>query len=124
MVHSVSHALILGRAYPFEINWTDAIYSHFIQRGNETYLSDFRERMELSDTIIEALVKTFQHQPRVTVAMETNLGRLVEMIESVTLRYKLASLLGLKRCIATMINDHSLYYLKDTNYGRNEPVDK
>lgn len=80
--------------------------------------------MDLTDSIIEAVVKTFQHQSQIKPAAEANMARLVEMVESVTLRYKLASLLGLKGCIAALINDHSLYYLKDTNYGRNEEVDK
>lgn len=121
---SVSHSLILGRAYPFEINWTDALYSHYVNGDNVAYLNEFCERMDLTDSTIEAVVKTFQHQPRVTQAAEANVARLVEMVESVTLRYRLASLLGLKGCIAGLINDHSLFYLKDTNYGRNEEIDK
>lgn len=74
--------------------------------------------------MIEAVVKMFQNQPRVTATAEANVARLVEMVDSVTLRYKLASFLGLKGCIAALINGHSLFYLKDTNYGRNEGVDK
>lgn len=52
--------------------------------------------------------------------MEQHIANLVEMVDSVTVRYRLASLLGLKRLVAHLINENSLYYLKDTNYGRNE----
>lgn len=52
--------------------------------------------------------------------MEQHISNLVEMVDSVTVRYRLASLLGLKRLIAQLINENSLFYLKDTNYGRNE----
>lgn len=121
---SVSHALIIGRAYPFEINWTDALYSQYVNRDNSAYLNEFCEQMDLTDSIIEALVKTFQHQSKITSVAEANVARLVELVESVTLRYKLASLLGLKSCIAALINDHSLFYLKDTDYGRKEEIDK
>ena len=52
--------------------------------------------------------------------MESNLEVLVKMVQSVTARYKLASLLSFKNIITTMLNDESLNYLKDTNYGRND----
>lgn len=113
-------ALILGRAYPYEVNWTDAIYAQYVLHGNERFLLDYCERMQLTEPMIELLVKQFQHQVGVTPRMELAIGRLVELVETVTLRYRLASVLGLKRCVAALINDHSLYYLKDMNYGRRE----
>lgn len=79
--------------------------------------------MELTDDMIEHLVKNFlQLQSDVTPKMETAISIIIEMIQSVTLRYKLASLLSDKRIIATLINGDCLYYLKDTHYGRNETL--
>lgn len=79
--------------------------------------------MELSDEMIEHLVKNFiQMQQNATSKMEKSISTIIEMVQSVTLRYKLASLLGDKRAIATMINGDCLYYLKDTAYGRNESL--
>lgn len=115
---SVSQALILSRTYAYELNWTDALYVQYILRGNERYLQDYCDRMQLTEPMIEAMVRQFQHQRDVTARMESAIGRLVELVETVTTRYRLASVLGLKRCVAALINDHSLYYLKDTNYGR------
>lgn len=62
----------------------------------------------------------FQHQSNYSKAMEQNISTLIEMVDSVSLRYKLASVLGLKKIIATLINDQCSYYLKDTNYGRTD----
>lgn len=79
--------------------------------------------MELADEMIDGLVKSFiayQMQQSATTKMEKAISTIIEMVQSVTLRYRLASLLGDKRAIATMINGDCLYYLKDTNYGRNE----
>lgn len=56
----------------------------------------------------------------VTPAMEENMSHVVELVQSISLRYKLASLLGFRKIVTALINDQSLYYLKDTNYGRNE----
>lgn len=79
--------------------------------------------MELSDDMIEHLVRNFlQCQQTATPAMERAISTIIEMVQSVTLRYKLASLLSDKRIIATLINGDCLYYLKDTNYGRNESL--
>lgn len=52
--------------------------------------------------------------------MENSISNVILSVKSVTLKYKLASLLGLKRIIADLINEQSLFYLKDTNYGRND----
>lgn len=54
--------------------------------------------------------------------MELAIIQVIQLIDSISLRYKLASLLGLKKVIADLINDQSLYYLKDTDYGRNELI--
>jgi len=48
------------------------------------------------------------------------LAQLVELIKSVVLKYKLASILGLKSIVMSLINDSSVYYLRDTNFGRSE----
>lgn len=63
---------------------------------------------------------SFQNQTNVTKKMEQHISNLVEMVDSVTVRYRLASLLGLKPLIAQLINENSLFYLKDANYGRND----
>ncbi|XP_037034806.1 spatacsin [Bradysia coprophila] len=118
---SVPQSEILGHAYPYEINWTEAIFNQYILLSNEKFLVDFCDRHSITDEMIENLVKNFQIQTNITAKMEQHISNLVEMVESVTMRYRLASLLGLKRLIAQLINENSLFYLKDTNYGRNEP---
>ncbi|XP_062548854.1 spatacsin isoform X2 [Armigeres subalbatus] len=119
---SVPQALIVARTYDSEINWTTAIYQHCIVGGNSSYLEDYLDRMPLTDDMVEVLVKKFQQEPRVTPEMERSIAGLVDLVESVTLKYRLASLLGLKRTINELINENSFYYLKDCDYGRNEPT--
>lgn len=82
---------------------------------------DYCNRIELPDDMVEIIVNNFlQMSATATTKMEKSVSAIVEMVQSVTLRYKLASLLSDKRIIANLINEESLYYLKDTNYGRNE----
>lgn len=118
---NVPQALILSRAYPYEIIWTEAIFNQFIVLGKDYYLNEFCSRMELSDDMIETMTKNFlQSKRQITTKMEHAISIIIEMVQSVTLRYKLASLMSEKRIIANLINGETRYYLKDTNYGRNE----
>uniref|UniRef100_A0A8D8NAD8 Spatacsin n=1 Tax=Culex pipiens TaxID=7175 RepID=A0A8D8NAD8_CULPI len=119
---SVPQALIISRTYEYEINWTQALYQHYIVAGSTPYLEDYLDRMPLTDEMVESLVKTFQLEPCVTPEMERAIATLVEMVETVTLKYRLASLLGLKRTVHELINENSFYYLKDCDYGRSESV--
>uniref|UniRef100_A0A2M4A770 Spatacsin C-terminal domain-containing protein n=1 Tax=Anopheles triannulatus TaxID=58253 RepID=A0A2M4A770_9DIPT len=117
---TVPQALIVGRAYGVEINWPSAIYQHYVIDGQRGYLEDYLNRLPLTDAIIETLVKMFQLEPHITPAMEQAIGTFIDRIQSVTLKYRLASLLGLKQTIHALINGTAVYYLKDTNYGKND----
>ncbi|XP_055311007.1 spatacsin [Sitodiplosis mosellana] len=120
---NIPQSLMLSRAYPYEITWTESIFSQFVLQGKDDYIIEYCVRMELSDDMIENLVKNFlQLQSSATSKMEKAISIILEMVQSVTLRYKLASLLCDKRGIAGLINGDCLYYLKDTNYGRNETL--
>ncbi|XP_052893315.1 uncharacterized protein LOC128301052 [Anopheles moucheti] len=117
---SVPQALIVGRSYGIEINWPGAIYQHYIIQGETTYLEDYLDRLPLTDGMIETLVKLFQLEPSLTPRMEQAIGTFIDRIQSVTLKYRLSSLLGLKKTIHGLINGGAVYYLKDTNYGKND----
>nr|XP_040231978.2 spatacsin [Anopheles coluzzii] len=117
---TVPQALIVGRAYGIEINWPGAIYQHYIMQGESAYLEDYLDRLPLTDGMIETLVKLFQLEPSLTPRMEQAIGTFIDRIHSVTLKYRLASLLGLKKTIHGLINGGAVYYLKDTNYGKND----
>uniref|UniRef100_A0A182PCL7 Spatacsin_C domain-containing protein n=1 Tax=Anopheles epiroticus TaxID=199890 RepID=A0A182PCL7_9DIPT len=117
---TVPQALIVGRAYGIEINWPGAIYQHYIIQGESAYLEDYLDRLPLTDRMIETLVKLFQLEPHLTPRMEQAIGTFIDRIQSATLKYRLASLLGLKKTIHGLINGGAVYYLKDTNYGKND----
>lgn len=52
--------------------------------------------------------------------MEEHISQLVDMVQSVTLKYKLASVLTIKSTILTLLNDQTIHYLRDMNFGRRE----
>uniref|UniRef100_A0A182ISI9 Spatacsin_C domain-containing protein n=1 Tax=Anopheles atroparvus TaxID=41427 RepID=A0A182ISI9_ANOAO len=117
---TVPQALIVARAYCIEVNWAGAIYQHYVMRGETTYLDEFLARLPVTDALIETLVKIFQLEPHITPQMEQAIERFIDRIHSVTLKYRLASLLGLRKTIHGLINGGAVFYLKDTNYGKSE----
>jgi glycosylphosphatidylinositol transamidase (GPIT) subunit GPI8 len=55
--HSVPQSIILGRSHTFNINWTEAIYIRYVLMSDEKYFKDYLERMDLSENMIENIVK-------------------------------------------------------------------
>lgn len=71
------------------------------------------------ENIAENVVKMVQSENiKLSVENESAITNIIQNVNSVILKYKLASFLGLKKIIADLINDQSLYYLKDADYGR------
>jgi len=54
---SPPQAIILSKYYPYNVNWVDAIYIQYIKMGNEQYFNEFMKRVELTDNMIEKIVK-------------------------------------------------------------------
>lgn len=55
--YSVPQSIILSHAYPYEINWTEAMFNQYIVLSNEKFLIEFRDRHSLTDDMIENMVK-------------------------------------------------------------------
>ncbi|XP_017486027.1 PREDICTED: uncharacterized protein LOC108374563 isoform X1 [Rhagoletis zephyria] len=120
---SVPQALILSRACGYDINWSEVLLSQYIILGHTNYLQEYLQYLQVSDNIIDNTVKGFQlyaQHHRISPAMEEHLAQLVALVKSVTLKYKLASLLSLKPIVMSLLNDQTAHYLRDTNFGRNE----
>lgn len=49
--------------------------------------------------------------------IEDRLLELLEMVKSVVLKYRLASLLSKKKMVLRLLNEHTIHYLRDTNFG-------
>ncbi|KAH8371548.1 hypothetical protein KR093_007963 [Drosophila rubida] len=121
---SVPQTLILSRAYGYDVNWSEALLTQFVVLQRRNYLHGYRCHQRINDNVIEQVVKgyiLYTQNSAPTSQQQECLGQLVEHIRSVTLKYKLASILGLKLIVMSLINEQTVHYLRDTNYGRNEP---
>lgn len=56
-LHSVPQTLILGRAYGYDINWSEALLTQFVLLQRRNYLAEYRSHLRMNDNIIEQIIK-------------------------------------------------------------------
>ncbi|CRL01871.1 CLUMA_CG015712, isoform A [Clunio marinus] len=112
----VPQTMILMKNTETNIDFAKAISVHLMLE-DESFLNEFMARNDLTDEIIENVVKMTQ-LTRITPKQEKIFNDLVRMVADCGLKYRLASLLGLKSQLQQMLNDQGTYcYLLDTKYG-------
>lgn len=52
--------------------------------------------------------------------MDEHITQLIDLVSSIALQYKLASVLTLKSKILSLINNESIHFLRDMKFGRRE----
>ncbi|KAK2583208.1 hypothetical protein KPH14_009228 [Odynerus spinipes] len=108
-------ALIVTSAYNHHPDWANIIYSHYIINGETKYLKDFTTVIKLSSTLVEDCARRYRSEKSITVAMKNNMKRLISELADVECKYMLASQLGFKEIVETMLNSPAIAaYLKDT----------
>jgi hypothetical protein len=112
---SVPQTLILMKNIDVKIDFSKAIFVHLLLE-DENYLEDYTARLELTDEMIEKVIKMRQ-MDKISEKQEVLLGNLVNLVNDKGLKFRLASLLGLKSHLKQMLNDHAYYYLIDSKYG-------
>lgn len=113
----VPQAMILDDNIESSIDFSKAIFCRAVMSGDSAYLQDFVDRNDITDAMIETIVKLAQCEV-ITLKEEKVLQEIVTMVRDVGLKFKLASLLGLKALLQQMVNDEDIYYyLVDSKYG-------
>ncbi|XP_046417666.1 spatacsin isoform X2 [Neodiprion fabricii] len=110
-----SQANILIRAYNHPVDWGSVLYAQCITRTNAKYLKDFMTINELTTAIVKDSVKRYQLEKHITKEMVENMQQLISRLKDVKCKYTLASQLGFKNVIETILGDAAVSaYLKDT----------
>lgn len=113
---TVPQTMILMKNTDLKIDFAKCIFVHLLLE-DEGYLLHFMSRLELSDEMIENVVKITQLD-NISNKQENILNDLVMMASDRGLKFRLASLLGLKNQLQQMLNDQGSYcYLMDSKYG-------
>lgn len=109
--------MILNKNVDIAIDYTRTIFCRSLIVGDESYLLEFIGRIDLTDAMIENVIKLTQFES-ITKKQEKVLHDLVMMTRDVGLKFRLASLLGLKGLLQQLLNDEQTYhYLLDSKYG-------
>lgn len=114
---SVPQTIILNKNIEGSIDYSKSIFVRSVVNGDAAYLLEYIGRFDLTDGMIENLVKLAQMET-IQKKQEKVLHDLVMMVRNCDLKFKLGSMLGLKGILQKMLNDEqSYYYLLDTKYG-------
>lgn len=108
-------ALVVTNAYNHHPDWANIIYSHYILNGETKYLKDFATVIKLSTSVVEDCARRYRSEKSITFSMKNNMKGLIAELADVECKYMLASQLGFKEIVETMLNSPSVAaYLKDT----------
>ncbi|XP_052128728.1 spatacsin [Frankliniella occidentalis] len=113
---SFNQALIVARAYNHRPDWAAALFYHCISPGlsAEEYFTTWSSCMELTPSIVQSIAYRLQRTTAVTREMTANMKWLLGHVKDMDVRYKIASELGLKEMVESLLNAPEVAYLKDT----------
>ncbi|XP_012135133.2 spatacsin isoform X4 [Megachile rotundata] len=116
---SFSQALIVIRAYNHHVDWVNLIYNHCILNGETKYLRDFIAVNKLTTNLVQDCTRRYRLEKSITHTMTDNMKILISELSDVECKYVLASQLGFKDIVETMLNNPMIgAYLKDTVWKR------
>ncbi|XP_050480517.1 spatacsin isoform X1 [Bombus huntii] len=112
---SFSQAFVVIHAYNHHVDWANLIYSHCILNGETKYLKDFIAVNKLTPSLVRNCVRRYRLEKSITHTMTDNMKILISELSDVECKYVLASQLGFKGIVETMLNNPMIgAYLKDT----------
>ncbi|KAF4531594.1 hypothetical protein B566_EDAN010060 [Ephemera danica] len=118
---SFPQTVIVARAYSHSVDWGLALFNHCVLQTEHKYLTDFTQTMNLTPTLVEDVVKRFHASQKsakspkaVPQEMYWVMKQMVNMVQCVEVKYRLASLLGFKDVLENMVTSPALPFLKDT----------
>ncbi|XP_046384518.1 spatacsin isoform X2 [Ischnura elegans] len=111
---SFPQAWILVRAYGVAGNWAAAIYSHYVQGGDSTYLANFMRCKAITTTIVEDIARRFLlDDGNADQEMSQRMANLLTEMNDIEVCYRLSSRLGLWALTGQLLTSPHLPYLRD-----------
>ncbi|CAK9804301.1 SPG11 [Anthophora quadrimaculata] len=112
---SFSQILTVVHAYNHHVDWANLIYNRCILNGEIKYLKDFIAVNKVSPGLVKDCVCRYRLEKNITHTMTDNMKMLISELSDVECKYVLASQLGFKTIVETMLNNPMIdAYLKDT----------
>ncbi|XP_017759699.1 PREDICTED: spatacsin [Eufriesea mexicana] len=116
---SFSQAFIVVHAYNHHVDWANLIYNHCILNGETKYLKDFITVNKITPGLVQDCARRYRLEKNITHTMSDNMRILISELSDVECKYILASQLGFKNIVETMLcNPMINAYLKDIVWKR------
>lgn len=110
---SVCEAQLVGRAYNFTVDWGAALYQQYVNKGDESYLTEYLATFRLFPEVMLDVVKKLEHDG-ITKDRRTRVESMLGHVEESDIVYRVASQLGLKSTIDKCLASPCAPFLKDT----------
>ncbi|KAG7198542.1 hypothetical protein KM043_005909 [Ampulex compressa] len=108
-------ALIVMRAYNHHIDWANLVYAHCVLNGETKYFRDFTAVIKVTPSLVKDCARRYRLEKSITHSMSNHMQLLVMELQEVEYKYMIASQLGFKRIVESMLTDSMIReYLKDT----------
>lgn len=113
-------ALIVSEAYEKKSDWPQALFNQFILNGNEKYLLDFKNHLQLGSSIIEEVAnrcKLWLNESTTAATLppqsEENMKKLLRQCKELTQFYRLAVMLDFKDLVDELHSKRYSCVIKD-----------
>lgn len=109
-------AKILSTCYNYPTDWSQALYNQCIVKSNhEEYLAGFLEQFEMTEVLGKDIVRKYLiDKSMLNKKIPVGLRLILNKIKSPVIKYRLASELGLKDVVQSMLEGPIKPYLEDT----------
>ncbi|CAG9762324.1 unnamed protein product [Ceutorhynchus assimilis] len=110
---------ILAQAYNVSPDWAQILYEQAVTNNNMAYFEQFKETIGLNDELIQDIVRKFParqmtSKKEFTVLEFKNIKYILEQLESIFVKYRLASELGFNSLVQDINENGEISYLRDT----------
>jgi Spatacsin C-terminus len=107
----------VARAYGCPVAWGKALTHHFVLNNRPEYLEAFGRRNVIGVALVEEAIVAFEAaEPsrKMSAEQTERLSVLVSSLSDVEAKYRIASRLGLRSMVRTLLSSSGLPYLKDS----------
>lgn len=111
---SFQQTKILIESYNYQADWGLILFKQCILHGRLEFLEDFVASKPLTNTLAQDLTRRFLSEKLLTQNYIKAMKEVLRKVESVHMKYRLASELGFTDVIETLLSGTQLAFLKDT----------
>ncbi|GJQ78510.1 hypothetical protein Trydic_g11624 [Trypoxylus dichotomus] len=106
--------LIVIEAYNFEANWANILFEQYLVADRSDFFQSFALSFPITESLVHDISRIYLNSRTITVAISKNMHTILNNLNSLHAKYRIASELGFTDIVEELLNSQQLSYLKDT----------